>query len=388
MSDSSSVALAGIAEVTWGTTPASALTAIRYTTESLAHRKQTERSDEVRADGQVTDIFPVGSNADGGYEFEMSFGSHDIYYEGVFRGAFTTAYGFGPVTTIDAASGDNSFNDSGSGFVASNPPAVGQWIQVQGFTDPANNGYFEVVSIVAGKIVVTGGTLVTEAVGDSVSIEASTLTNGTTKKHYTIEKNMTDKTQFYAFQGCRMNGLSFTIASRAKVTGSFDVLGKHGVLAQATAGSGAYTAANTNTVMTASANVGKLLEGGAVLGAGVFVQTLEVNFSNGLRVIDGVGQAAAVEIGLGRFTVAGTLTALFEDEVLFDKYLDSTDSSINVVLTDTAGNTFVLSLPAIEYTNGDVVGSGNDNEVVVSMEWEAKMHATQSVMARLDKMAI
>ena len=386
MSDSSQVALAGIAEATWGTTPASALTAIRYTTESLAHRRQTERSDEVRSDRQVTDIFPVGSNADGGYDFEMSYGSHDLYYEGIFSGDFTAPVAIGPITTIDAAVGDNSFNDSGSGFGTALVP--GQWIQVQGFATGANNGYFEIVSATTAKIIVTGGTLITEAVGPSVSIEASTLTNGITKKHITIEKNFVDKTQFYAFQGCRMNTLTLNIASRSKVTGSFGIIGKHGLLAQATAGSGAYTAANTNKVLTASANVGKLLEGGAVLGTGVFVQTLEANLSSNLRVVDGVGQEAAVEVGLGRFTVEGTLTALFEDEVLFDKYLNSTESSLSVVLTDADGNTMVLSFPAIVYTNGDVVGSGNDNEVVADLSWEAKMHSTQGVMARLDKMPI
>ncbi len=80
MSDSSRVQLAGIAEVTWGVTPASALAAIRYTTENLAHRLETTRSDEVRSDRQVTAIVPVGSNVEGGYDYEMSFAAHDIYY--------------------------------------------------------------------------------------------------------------------------------------------------------------------------------------------------------------------------------------------------------------------------------------------------------------------
>ena len=185
-----------------------------------------------------------------------------------------------------------------------------------------------------------------------------------------------------------MSTLTLNIASRQKVTGTFGVLGKAGTLAGTTAGSGAYTAAPTNEILNASANVGKLLEGGAVLGAGIFVQTLEVNYNANLRVIDGVGQADAVNIGLGRFTCNGSLVALFEDEVLFDKYLNSTDSSISVVLTDPASNSMVLSFPAVVYTNGDVIGSGNDNEVVASMEWEAKMHATQNVMARIDKFPV
>lgn len=386
MSDSSRVQLAGIAEVTWGTTPASALAAIRYNTENLGHRIETVRSDEVRSDRQVTDIVQVGSNADGGWDFEMSYAAHDIYYEGIFGSDFTTPFAFGPVITIDAAAADNSFNDSGSGFGSALVP--GQWIYSKGWADPANNGYFEIVSATTAKIIVTGGTLVTEAVGPSISFDASTLTNGVVEKSFTLEKNMSDATQFFAFAGCRMGTLSLAIASRQKVTGTFGVMGKSGVLAAVTAGSGAYTAAPTNEILNASANVGKLLEGGALLGAGIFVQTLEVTYDANLRVVDGVGQADAVAIGLGRFVCTGTVTALFEDEVLFDKYLNSTDSSLAVVLTDPAGNSMVVSFPAITYTNGDVIGSGNDNEVVASLEWEAKMHATQGVMARIDQFPV
>jgi hypothetical protein len=386
MSDSSRVQLAGIAESQWGATPSSALTAIRYNTENLGHRKETTRSDEVRSDRQVTDITEVGSNADGGWDFEMSYAAHDIYYQGVFAEDFTADLAFGPVTTIDADDADNSFNDSGSGFGTALVP--GQWIYSKGWATGANNGYFEIVSATTAKIVVTGGLLVTEAVGPSISFNASTLVNGVTEKSYTLEKNMSDATQFMAFRGCRMDSLTLNIASRQKVTGTFGVMGKSGALAGATAGSGAYDAAPTNEILNASKNVGKVLEGGAVLGAGIFLQTLEANYNAGLRVVDGVGQSDAVDIGLGRFICNGSLVALFEDEVLFDKYVNSTVSSISVVLTDPAGNTMILSFPAIVYTNGDVVGSGNDNEVVASLEWEAKMHAAQGVMARIDKFAV
>lgn len=385
MSDSSRVQLAGIEEVTWGVTPASALTAIRYTTENLAHRIETTRSDEVRSDRQVTAIVPVGSNVEGGFDLEMSFAAHDIYYQAIFGNDFTTDQSFGPVITVSAASADNSFNDSGSGFPTLVP---GQWIYVKGFVDPANIGYFEVVSQTTAKIIVTGGILVTEGVGPSVEIHDSTVTNGVDKNSFTLEKDLSDVTQFFGFTGCRANTLSLNIASRQKVTGTFSFLGKAGALDITTIGVGAYVAAPTNEIMNASSNVGKLLEGGASLGAGVFIQTLSVELNNNLRVIDGVGQADAVEIGLGRFVASGSYTALFQSEVLFDKYLNSTDSSLSVVLTDPDGNTHVLSFPAIVYTNGDVVGTGNDEEVVASLEWEAKMHATQNVMARMDKFAV
>lgn len=73
--------------------------------------------------------------------------------------------------TISAASGDNSFNDSANGFATAGF-AVGDRVQVTGFaTNAANNALPAViVSVVAGKIVVSGAALVTEAAGASVTI--------------------------------------------------------------------------------------------------------------------------------------------------------------------------------------------------------------------------
>lgn len=383
MSDSSRVQLAGIEEVTWGTTPASALSSIRYTSESLGHRIEKVRSDEVRSDRQVTAIVEVGSNVEGGWDFEASYDAHDIYLEGALSSDFNTDTGFS-AATVDAVDSDNSFNDSGSGFPVLVP---GQWVRVGGFANAANNGWFEIVTRTTGKLVVTGGTLVNESESPTITISDATLTNGVVEKSFSLEKEMSDVTQFFGFTGCRINTLSLSIASRAKVTGSFATMGQAGALAAATIGSGAYTAAPTNEILNASSNVARLLEGGAVLGAGIFVQSLDIEFSNNLRIVDGVGQGAAVEIGLGRYTVTGSMEVLFEDEVLFDKYLNSTDSAINVAIEDAAGNGYMFSFPAVIYSDGDVTGSGNDNEVTASMQWEAKMHAVQGIMARIDKRA-
>lgn len=383
MSDSSRVQLAGIEEVTWGTTPASALAAIRYNSENLGLRKETQRSEEVRSDRQTTDIVEVGKSVDGGFDFEASAEAHDNYMEGLMNSDFSTDSAFS-AATVDAAAGDNSFNDSGSGF----PTLVaGQWIRVAGFTEAANNGWFEVVSQTAAKIIVTGGTLTTEAVGDTITISDSTIVNGTTKKSFTFEKYFSDVTQYYSLNGCRIDSLSLAIASRQRVTGTFGTMGRSGGLATSTAGSGAYSAAPTNPVLNASANVARLLEGGSVLGTGVYVQNLEINFSNNTRIVDGVGSGVAVEIGVGRFNVTGTMNVLFQNEVMFEKYLNHTQSSINTAIEDVNGKGYMISLPAVYYTNGDVTGVGNDDEVTAQLEFEAIMHPTQGVMARIDRAA-
>lgn len=77
-------------------------------------------------------------------------------------------------TTISALASDNSYNDSGSGFVAAGF-AIGDRVKVTGFTgDIANNILAGVVTAVtAGKLTI-GGTdgdvIADDAAGESVTI--------------------------------------------------------------------------------------------------------------------------------------------------------------------------------------------------------------------------
>ena len=74
-------------------------------------------------------------------------------------------------TTISAASGDNSINDSANNFPLFN---AGATIYISGFTGTAgNNGTATVTSATVSKIVISGITLVTDAAGESVRVALS-----------------------------------------------------------------------------------------------------------------------------------------------------------------------------------------------------------------------
>lgn len=381
MSNSSRVQLAGIEESTLGVTPSAALQAIRYNSENLGVRKETQRSEEVRQDAQTTDIVEVGKMVDGGFDFESSSQAHDNYMAGALRNDFSADSGFSAATVSAAATG-NSINDSANGF----PNVVaGQWIRVAGFATAANNGWFEVVSRTAGQIVLTGGTLVDEAAGQTVTITDSTLTNAVQEKSFSFEKFMSDITQYYGFTGCRINTFSLSIQSRQRVTGNFGVMGISGGLTQATIGTGPYSAAPTRPVLNASRNVARLLEGGAVLGTGVWVQQLSFEVNNNAEDVPGVGSEFPVEIQLGRFNITGSMSALFQNEVLFEKYLNHTQSGIVIATEDANGNGYLYSFPTIYYTNGDVTGVGNDDQVTADLEWEAVLNPAQGIMMRIDR---
>jgi hypothetical protein len=78
--------------------------------------------------------------------------------------------------TISAAAGDNSFNDSGSGFLSAGFE-VGDAVTVSGFTgDVANNGAFVITELTVGKMTIGGAdgdVIVDDAAGESVTIVAA-----------------------------------------------------------------------------------------------------------------------------------------------------------------------------------------------------------------------
>lgn len=71
---------------------------------------------------------------------------------------------------VSAAAGDNSFNRADGGFDPRIRP--GDLLITTGFAESGNNGTFTVVSATPSKIVVSGASLTTEAVGASVTMTA------------------------------------------------------------------------------------------------------------------------------------------------------------------------------------------------------------------------
>lgn len=74
---------------------------------------------------------------------------------------------FGPYTTVSVSSSDNSFNDSAGGFPTFFAP--GDSIVTSGFVEAVNDGTWTLVSATSSKLVVSGGSVVTETAGASAT---------------------------------------------------------------------------------------------------------------------------------------------------------------------------------------------------------------------------
>lgn len=80
MADTSSTRIATIAESTYGVTPTTpAFDNIRFTGDSLKHVRQNTSSNEIRPDRNVADLVQVSGGAEGGVNFELSYGTFEAW---------------------------------------------------------------------------------------------------------------------------------------------------------------------------------------------------------------------------------------------------------------------------------------------------------------------
>ena len=159
--DSNRIAIGFIAEDTYGVKKTgSQLQALRLTNESLKQNQDVVTSSELRSDRQRGGVKRVSLAVDGNIEGELSYATYDDFMKAaLMTDADWTAEveDIGPEVTISAAASGNTFADSGNGLAGYD---VGEWIRVSGFTTAANNGIFKLLTVAAGAITVSGGTLV------------------------------------------------------------------------------------------------------------------------------------------------------------------------------------------------------------------------------------
>lgn len=381
MSDTNKVELYMMPESTWGTTPASALEAIRFAGEGLGQATSSTQSNEINSNRDISSIVRTEVNADGDINGEIAYGTLHTPLTAAMMGDWTA-----PVSTaanLAAVASGNKYTRAAGSFV-SDGWVVGMWGLASTFTTPGNNGLFQVTSVSALELAVTGLTLADEGSASRALKNSGMIRNGATLKSFTIEKKFTDiASMFHVFRGmcCNTFGISVQVGSIATWTSAW--MGKKAEELGATVGTGGPTAANTNDVMNAIDNVTGIREGGALFDMNVTAFSANVN--NNLRAQRAWGSPQAFGIGMGRFMLEGSLTAYFEDSTLFQKYLDFTSSSFSFAMVDTPGNYYIWTVPALRFTSGKVVAGGPDADVMIECGYQAERDPVTDCMFQVDR---
>ena len=392
MSDSSSVQVFYRPETTWGESPSAqspqqSLREFRFTSESLNFTANTEVSEEIRSDRQVADIIRTGVESGGDVGIELSFGAHDDLFEGALYNDWTAELDSDTASPIAnnftvAGSPDGTVISAGSpeeGAIAFlDSLTIGAFIQISDSILSPTNDTFTRVTANSGAGSVTVSPALASTGGDTFRIRESHLRNGTTLKSFLIEKAFTDIVEFITFTGMRVGNAQINIATGSILNGQFSFQGETAT-AQSTSVIAGLVSPETqevaaNDVFNAIDNIGNILINGV---ADPTVCFTEVSFTieDNLRNQPCIGQLENTGIGVGRTNISGTLSAYFVNRNLYDDYLSFATSSVSFTAT-LGGNTYLFDFPSIKFTNGEVVAGGNDQDVLVTMEFTAKRDPT------------
>ena len=147
-------------------------------------------------------------------------------------------------------------------------------------------------------------------------------------------------------------------------------------LVQTTGIAGAsYADAPANDVFNAAANVGRLSSDGSALGAPNYVTKADLAIANNCRRNTAVGSLGAVAIGRGEFAVTGTLSTYFGDASLYQKVIDNSETSYQLVLA--ADNQAVLiDVPRLKFASGAPAISGKNADVTCDLNFQGLRHPT------------
>jgi len=379
--DANRMGLAFVEESSFGVSPGTALKDLRFVSESLKQETETTSSSEIRSDRQVPDVIRTNLRAAGDLSLELSYKAYEEFIEAALLSADKTSEVTvdSADTAISASDTDNSFNHTTAW--ATNP-AVGDWIEVRGFTEAANNGYFFVTAVTNTKITVSHGTLVTEAAGDSITIKVGQImTNGTTARTFHIEKEFGDlSSEFVTLGGMMPDTLSLQVAVEAIITGSFGFLGKSEVGASSTSGTGTNTAAPTNDILNAIDHVQGIFENGAT---GLDVTSFSLALANNLRARSKIGTLGAISIGTGSVNVTGSLEAYFASKAVMDRYRNFSNTSIALVTEDGSGNATIFHMPRVRFTDGQQTAGGINTDIIAALEYTAFRDPTYDYTLRV-----
>jgi hypothetical protein len=119
---------------------------------------------------------------------------------------------------------------------------------------------------------------------------------------------------------------------------------------------------------------GCLTEGGA---ESAILTAFDFTLDNGLEPKFNLCSDEQSQSGIGRINVTGNITAYFDNDTLLNKFLNETESSLLMSVTDAAGNTFGAYLPKVKYTGGQPDISNEANSTL-AMPFQALQDVTVS----------
>lgn len=209
---------------------------------------------------------------------------------------------------------------------------------------------------------------------------------GTTPKYFSIEDAATDIAQFRLFTGMSVSSLAVSIKPNQMVTGTFSMVGKDMTIS-GTSVDAVKTAASGNAPFDAYSGALSIGDAGSSLSSIATVTGIDFTINNALAPTFVVGSASTPQLESGMATIEGTITAYFEDATLINRFINETETGLQVIVDDPTGSSdYTWLFPRVKI-NGAEVPVGGPTARTISLPFVALYDTTEATNLKLTRSA-
>lgn len=218
------------------------------------------------------------------------------------------------------------------------------------------------------------------------SFSTNVLKVGTTPKYFSIEDAATDIAQFRLFTGMAVSSLAVSIRPNQMVTGTFSMVGKDMTIA-GTSVDAVKTASTGNAPFDAYSGALSIGNAGGALSSAAIVTGIDFTINNALAPTFVVGSSSTPQLEYGMATVEGTITAYFEDAALINRFINETESALQVSVDDPTGaSDYTWLFPRVKI-NGADVPVDNPTSRIITLPFVALYDSTEATNLKLTRSA-
>lgn len=196
------------------------------------------------------------------------------------------------------------------------------------------------------------------------TFSTNTLKVGTTPKYFSIEDAATDITQFRLFTGMAVSSMAISIRPNQMVTATMSMVGKNMTIS-GTSVDAVKTASSANAPFDAYSGALEIGNAGGPLSASAIITGIDFTINNSLAPTFVVGSASTPQLEYGMASVEGTITAYFEDAALINRFINETESGIEVTVDDPTGaSDYTFLFPRVKINGADVGVDGPTSRII------------------------
>jgi hypothetical protein len=206
---------------------------------------------------------------------------------------------------------------------------------------------------------------------------------GVTPKFFSIEDYAADIDQARLFTGMSVSTMAISLAPNQMVATTFGMVGKDMTMSATEKTQDAASGASPFDAYSGDLSIGNV--GGATPVA--IVTALDFTLNNSYAPTFVIGDDSAPSLEYGRAEVEGTLTAYFEDASLINRFLNETETEIEVSVDDPTGaNAYTFQFPRVKINSADVGVEGPTSRMI-TMSFVALYDTTEGTNLKITRPA-